>query len=63
MKDKKLNSLKDEALEDEFEKIFQEVLSETDPDLLDDLQDTADDADGDDLRTQTHRRSTMPWRC
>ena len=56
MKDKKLNSLKDEALEDEFEKIFQEVLSENDPDLLDDLQDTADDADGDDTQdtdTQT----------
>ena len=56
MKDKKLNSLKDEALEDEFEKIFQEVLSENDPDLLDDLQDTADDADDDDTQdtdTQT----------
>ena len=58
MKDKKVKSLKDEALEDEFEKLFQEILSEQEdgPDFQDDPQDTdddADDVDPQDTDTQT----------
>jgi len=47
MKDKKWKSFKDEAIDDEFEKIFHETLRESIPGLLDDPLDNDDDDDDD----------------